>query len=173
LLVFRHGIAERAAADGTDAARSLTAAGRKKTEAAARGLARMVSPPEAILTSPKQRAVQTADAAARVFGVEPEALDALADGSVDGVVSHLAGRTEDSVMIVGHEPMLSGLVETLCVGEVGGFVRLKKAGCALLDVDLSTKPPRASLAWLATPAMLRSLRPTRARAGARLGASRW
>jgi phosphohistidine phosphatase SixA len=67
-------------------------------------------------------------------------------------------------MVVGHEPMLSQLVETLCVGTASGFVRLKKAGCAVLDVDFSAQPPRGSLVWLATPAMLRALRSSRARA---------
>ena len=130
MLVFRHGVAERVAPDGGDAVRALTPAGVKETGAAVRGLAAMASLPDVILTSPKQRAVQTANAVARAFGVEPEGMEALADGSVEDVVSHSAA----------------------------GFVELHKAGCASLDVDFATAPPRASLAWLATPDVLRTRR---------------
>lgn len=162
LLVFRHGIAEETAADGTDASRVLTPEGVKRTRRAARALARLSDPPDVILTSPKARARQTADAAAEVFARPIEVLDELADGPPGPALRALAGRREETVMIVGHEPMLSELVEQVCTGgRSGGFVDLRKAGCACLDVTLGAggEATAATLLWLATSKMLRAAAP--------------
>ncbi len=162
LLVFRHGIAEDTAADGTDAARVLTAEGVARTRKAARALAGLCDPPDVILTSPKARARQTADAAAEAFGSPIEVLDELADGPPEPAQRALARRSEGTVMIVGHEPMLSELVERLCTGgRQRGFVDLRKAGCACLDVvlDPGGEAVEATLLWLATAKMLRAAAP--------------
>jgi phosphohistidine phosphatase len=163
LLVFRHGIAEDHSADGTDSARVLTAEGVERTRAAARGLARIADPPDVILTSPKVRAVQTADEAAAAFGRPVEVLQALADGPPDETLTALAARGEQAVMIVGHEPMLSELIEQACTGgRRRGFIDLRKAGCACLDLtrDSHGDVTAATLVWLATPKMLRALDPS-------------
>jgi phosphohistidine phosphatase len=159
LLVFRHGIAEDHAADGTDAARALTDQGVERTRAAARGLARIADAPDVILSSPKLRALQTAREAAAVFGREVDVMDDLADGPPDAALSALAARNEGSAMIVGHEPMLSELVEQVCTGgRRAGFVDMRKAGCACLDVSFdSSGAVSGTLLWLATPKMLRAI----------------
>jgi phosphohistidine phosphatase len=162
LLVFRHGIAEDRSADGTDAARELTAHGVERTRAAARGLAVFADPPDVILSSPKKRALQTARAAAAAFGRDVEVLAELADGPPTDTLRALAARTEATVMIVGHEPMLSELIEQVCTGDRrSGFVDMRKAGCACLDVALapSGEATAATLLWLATPKMLRGVEP--------------
>lgn len=162
LLVFRHGIAEERSADGTDAARALTAQGVERTRAAARGLAAFADPPDVILSSPRTRALQTAREAAAAFGREVEVVAELADGAPTEALRALAARTEATVMIVGHEPMLSELVEQLCTGDRRrGFVDMRKAGCACLDVDLAPggEATAATLLWLATPKMLRGVKP--------------
>ena len=162
LLVFRHGIAEERSADGTDAARALTAQGVERTRAAARGLAAFADPPDVILSSPRTRALQTAREAAAAFGREVEVLVELSDGPPAEALRALAARTEATVMIVGHEPMLSELVEQLCTGDRRrGFVDMRKAGCACLDVDLAPggEATAATLLWLATPKMLRGVKP--------------
>jgi phosphohistidine phosphatase len=162
LLVFRHGIAEDTAADGTDASRVLTPEGVKRTRKAARALARLCDPPDVILTSPKARARQTADAAQEAFGSPIEVLDELADGPPGPALAVLAGRSEETVMIVGHEPMLSELVEQVCTGSrLRGFVDLRKAGCACLDVTLGPggDSRETTLLWLATAKMLRAAAP--------------
>jgi phosphohistidine phosphatase len=162
LLVFRHGIAEDTAADGTDASRVLTPQGVERARRAARALARLSDPPDVILTSPKVRARQTADAAAEAFERPVEVLDELADGPPGPALRVLAGRPEETVMIVGHQPMLSELVEQACTGgRSRGFVDLRKAGCACLDVtfDSSGDATTATLLWLATSKMLRAAAP--------------
>lgn len=158
LLVFRHGIAEDHSADGTDAARALTDQGVERTRAAARGLARIAEAPEVILSSPKVRARQTAREAAAAFGREVEVMDDLADGPPGAVLQALAARAEGSAMIVGHEPMLSELIEQVCTGGRRlGFVDMRKAGCACLDVSFDPGGAvTGTLLWLATPKMLRA-----------------
>lgn len=158
LLVFRHGIAEDHAADGTDAARALTDQGVQRTRAAARGLARIAEAPDVILSSPKVRALETAREAAAVYGREVEVVDDLADGPPDAALRVLAGRSEASAMIVGHEPMLSELVEQVCTGGRRlGFVDMRKAGCACLEVAFDHDGAASgTLLWLATPRILRA-----------------
>lgn len=162
LLVFRHGIAEDRSADGTDASRALTEHGVERTRAAARGLAAFADRPDVILSSPKTRALETAREAAAAFGRDVEVLDELADGPPDAVLRTLAARPEETVMIVGHEPMLSELVEQACTGVRRlGFVDMRKAGCACIDIAFAPggEPAGAALLWLATPKMLRGLEP--------------
>jgi len=157
LLVFRHGIAEDHGPDGTDASRRLTDEGVARARSAALGLAVIAEAPEVILTSPKVRAVQTAEAAREVFDAKMVVEETLGEGTARAIVALLSRRLESRVMIAGHEPALSGVVERLCTGTEGGFVPLKKAGCACVDVDFGHAPPAASLLWLATPRMLRAL----------------
>jgi phosphohistidine phosphatase len=160
LLVFRHGIAEDQAADGSDASRELTPEGVKRARAAARGLTTIAGPPEVILTSPKVRAIQTAREAEAAFGATLEVLDDLADGPPGPALRALAARSEQTVMIVGHEPMLSELIEQVCTGgRTVGFVDLRKAGCACLEIELAKDgtASAATLLWLATARMLRTL----------------
>ena len=153
LLVFRHGIAEDVSADGTDASRLLTPQGVERTRKAARGLTAFCDPPDVILTSPKARARQTADAAGEAFGSPIELLEELADGPPGPALSALAERPEETVMIVGHEPMLSELIGIL----IGGAVELKKGAVARLDVRALTRGG-ATLRWLLPPKVLRAAR---------------
>ena len=72
----------------------------------------------------------------------------------------LRDRTEDRVVLVGHEPTMSALVERLCAPEAPrAFVELKKAGCALVEAPIrGDEPPgRGRLRWLLPPRVLRSL----------------
>lgn len=162
LLILRHGIAEDRGPDGGDDSRRLTDEGVKKTREAARGLAKFTDAPGAILASPKVRAAQTAEILAQTFGVTVETLPALGGASPQSIAEALSRREESVLMIVGHEPTLGDLVGRLCTqGKFDGFVEMKKAGCACMDVDWSRSPrgatDRAKLLWLATPGMLRAI----------------
>jgi len=64
------------------------------------------------------------------------------------------------VMLVGHEPWMSELIERLCVPrQSAGFIDLKKAGCALVEAPLHRDEPagRGVLRWLIPPRALRSM----------------
>ncbi|GAB4186176.1 MAG: phosphohistidine phosphatase SixA [Phycisphaeraceae bacterium] len=160
LYVFRHGIAEPSQPGVLDAGRELTPRGYERTLAAAQGLARFADRPQVILTSPKIRARQTAGILGDVFDLVPQIVEELGEGSAVQIIHMLRHREETSVMIVGHEPTLSEVIETLCTQKtLPGFIELKKAACALLDAPLhpDDAPGPARLKWLLPPRALRTM----------------
>jgi phosphohistidine phosphatase len=161
LILFRHGPAEDRAKDGTDASRALTADGIKKTTQASLGLARLIKSPATILSSPKMRAAQTAAILGEAMEVDPEAFEALAGDSLEGLLAALWKRRDQRVVLVGHEPLLGRTIQRLCTGagvEAVPTITLKKAGAAALDLEVKKGAfSHGTLAWLATPRMLRKL----------------
>ena len=160
LYVFRHGIAEPRRVDRPDTDRPLSPLGIERTLAAANGLARFADRPNVILTSPKDRARQSAGILGDLFDLAPEIVSVLADGLAGDVIHMLRQRDEDRVMIVGHEPILSEIIESLCTQKsLPGFIELKKASCALVDAPLHPEdaPRPGVLKWLLPPRALRGL----------------
>jgi phosphohistidine phosphatase len=160
LLVVRHGIAEAFGPDGSDASRRLTPEGIEKTRGAARGLAFLGPRPTVLFTSPRVRAAETARLIGEAFDVVPQVLKSLGEGSPTKVLEDLIRHRKDAMCIVGHEPVLSRLVELACgAARPGGFIEMKKAGCACLELTMTehglTQP--GQLLWLATPRMLRKM----------------
>ena len=114
LYLLRHGEAGQAPRDED---RELTERGHEQARAVAAGLAWINPGLDAILTSPLPRAVQTADALAPGHGPdEPLAL--------------LPERGE-RVLLVGHEPQMSGMALHL----TGGRVHMRTAMLAHLELD--------------------------------------
>ncbi len=160
IYLFRHGPAQDHAPDGSDDLRALTARGIKRTRACVRGLSRLIEPPDCLLTSPKLRAAQTADIVAEMLKVKPLAMPELAQGSPQKLLRKLAKVNQPTVMLVGHEPMLSQVIALVCTGDAScEFAPLKKAGCACLQWDdpSTDHATPGRLLWLATPNLLRKL----------------
>ena len=160
LYVIRHGIAEIRGEPADDFKRALTKRGRERAQRAAEGLARIVSKPDVILTSPKTRAKQTAAILGEIFDCTPQICDALGAESPEKIFAALNQCAAGRVMIVGHEPTLSELVEMLCTkGTAFGFIELKKSGCVLINAPLeqSARPGFGKLIWAIPPRVLRSL----------------
>jgi phosphohistidine phosphatase len=136
LLIIRHAIAvDRGTPDIADEERPLTRRGIRRFRSAARGLARLVPKPDAIFTSPLLRARQTARVAARAWGgPKPEETGALAGGEFEEVAVTLSGFSDETVVIVGHEPQLSAVLARLLGDAEADRVVFKKGGVALLDV---------------------------------------
>ncbi len=158
LLIFRHGIAEDLPATGRDFDRRLTPRGVERTTASARGLTELCDAPELILTSPKVRAVQTAQIAAEAFDRPVEADEVIAEGTAADIRDMLTGRKERRLMLVGHEPTLSELIERLIADRpLRGGLLLKKAGAALVDIGLGRgeESDPGILHWLLPPRALR------------------
>jgi phosphohistidine phosphatase len=124
IYLLRHGDAEEGVGD--DAARRLTLKGERQAEAAGRALAALAASPDACLTSPKVRAVDTAKLACSALELEPELAEELRGGPFDSTPL-AAGRGD--VLLVGHEPDFSGEVARL----TGANVKLRKGGLAIVD----------------------------------------
>lgn len=124
IYLLRHGDAEDG--DGDDAARRLTAKGRRQAQAAGAALAALGRDLDACLASPKLRAAETAGLACAALGLEPETASELRGGGFDATAL-AAGRGD--VLLVGHEPDLSAEVARL----TGANVKLKKGGLAAID----------------------------------------
>jgi phosphohistidine phosphatase len=159
LLIIRHAIAvDRGAPGIPDEERPLTPEGEEKFREVAKGLARVVDRPAALLTSPLLRAKQTAAIAAAAWGrIEPEDTPALASGSFEALAAALARHPDDAtVAVVGHEPYVSALLARLLGSRHDDRLAFKKGGAALVEV-----PGRLAgggrLVWFLPPKVLRRL----------------
>ena len=152
---LRHGIAVEAEEwNGSERDRPLTDKGRKQLERTGKALAVLEIELDAIVTSPLARAKETAEIIAKSFNLREriEENDRLAEHfSARDLGDLLSAHSKaDSIMLVGHEPAMSGVV-----GEIigGATIDLKKGGLAL--VELPALPLRkGKLKWLLPPKAL-------------------
>ena len=158
-LLVRHAIAVPSGTPGiADDARTLTPEGEKRFRKAARGLARLVPRPDAILSSPLPRAFRTAEIAAAVWGrLRVQAEPALATGQFadwEAAVARLG--PVDLVALVGHEPHLSALLAHVLGSHRTERFAFKKGGVALVEMPGALAAGGSLLgAW--SPAALREL----------------
>lgn len=154
--LLRHAIAEDRSASGRDRDRVLTAEGIAKLETVLRVAAKAGVKPVRILASPYQRTVQTAAVAKRVLGVAEDVMyhdaftpDALPRAAWDEIRNW---RDEEPLLVVTHEPLVSGLF-SLLLG-VSEYVHdFKKAGLAKLEITRVTAQPAGTVRWILTPAL--------------------
>lgn len=140
ILIFRHGPAEPGGDGLADADRALTPDGAAKTRLAVQGLARIIERPDAILSSPKRRAQQTAGILGDVFDLPVETADALGRDELQPIETCLQARGEPAVAIVGHEPTLSRLAgKFLGIPPRAGHIEINKAAAVVMHVAC---PPR-------------------------------
>jgi phosphohistidine phosphatase len=159
LLILRHAVAvERGTPGIADDDRPLTPAGEKKFKEAARGLARVAPRPDAILSSPLPRAWRTAEIAASAWGgLAPKKNQALAGGALADLARALAPYgAEATVVVVGHEPQLSGILAELVGSPAAERLAFRKGGAALIDVPADLTDG-GNLVWFLTPKLLRTL----------------
>jgi phosphohistidine phosphatase len=113
------------AADGMpDDERPLTDRGIRQAEAAGRALARLGARLDTCLTSPKLRALQTAQLACEPLGVQPVVELALSGEPFD--IHELIAGQGDDVLLVGHDPSFTLTLHDL----TGAQSRLRKGGLA-------------------------------------------
>ena len=161
LYVLRHGVAEEVSSDGDDASRRLTPTGRRKLRIAAAGMRSIGLRFDLILTSPFARAAETAAIVAEALGGDPapQEIAALEQGvaPVETVRALQPFSRYERVLIVGHEPGLSGIVALLLTGSAEGLKLLvKKGGLVALEMRDSARAG-ATLRWMLTPRHLRRL----------------
>lgn len=158
LFLLRHGIAVERGTSGyeKDADRSLTPKGERRLGQIADAMEGMGLTFGLILSSPYVRARQTAEIVADTLGLKKklEFSEALTpDGDAKALIAALneLDPKPDNVLLVGHEPFLSGLISTLTSGEPRVGIDFKKGGLCKLEVETLRHDRCATLAWLLTP----------------------
>lgn len=138
--------------EGDDEARPLSEKGRGQAKRLGAFMAAREFAPDAIVSSSKLRAVQTAELFAAPLA-RPVVQDRRLAGPLDldglaAVVDAAGGRR---VVVVGHDPDFSELAATLCGAS---YLPLKKGALCRLDVSLPLQPGGAILRWLLPPELL-------------------
>jgi phosphohistidine phosphatase len=163
LLVVRHAAAadkeEFARAGKGDDLRPLTPDGREEMRKVARGLHAVVPEIDTLATSPLTRAVQTAEILGEVYGRQSVTVEWLRpESSYEEFARWAASHREERVIvIVGHEPHLSGLVSWLAAGSERSLLELKKAGACLLELEEEVGAESGTLVWSMGPKHLRAI----------------
>ena len=161
LYLVRHGIAVDREDPNCppDTERPLTPKGIKKTRAAAMGLFALGVTPDAVLSSPWLRAVQTAEIFCEAMGFSSGKIvrtDALKGTSLPAeLLRQLEKLKAREVVCFGHEPQLHLVICEVLHTKVG-IEDLKKAGAACLKLERFS-PPKGQLLALYPAKTLRLL----------------
>lgn len=135
LWILRHGQAEPHAA--TDAKRPLTECGRQEVLGMAQRL--LQEPPDVILASPYLRAQQTAELVREQLSMRRAVVTvdwATPDDAPLAVLDHIAERSETSVLLVSHQPLVGQLLSLAVEGHRQAHYPMPTAGLACLDMTL-------------------------------------
>jgi phosphohistidine phosphatase SixA len=105
---------------------------------------------DATLTSPLKRAQETASIALSHFKnprISPSEL--LLNGSdPQSLFEYLPKLHVPAVLLVGHEPYLSGTISLLLNGNTNGEIEMKKCSLALVEVSPPIRPGTGLLKFL-------------------------
>ena len=155
LFFLRHGAAVDAEVwKGGDYDRPLTTDGQARVAREAKALSKLGLDVDVMITSPLERAKETAVIVADALKIRDRMVEDERLGS-DFCVERLSEMLQEhvdakTIMLVGHEPTMSETIGSL-VG--GARIDLKKGGLACVDI-----PERASLSgdllWLVPPKIL-------------------
>ncbi|HEX4418675.1 MAG TPA: phosphoglycerate mutase family protein [Kofleriaceae bacterium] len=145
IYLVRHGDAIPEEDAGSDRDRWLSARGREAVRVLGRLLREQAVAPDAILSSPLPRAVQTAELLAASLdhlGIvsSRRCLEPSAQPRVAATAIREAG---ESVLVVSHEPILSALGAFLL--GIPGFPQFRTAQCCAIDQGKPTFTARADL----------------------------
>jgi len=139
--------------DRADADRPLSDKGRLQAERLGQFLARAGFQPDAILSSPMLRALDTARLVAAPLGLPVHVVGALAGPLDPDAVETLLHAAGDPVrpLLVGHDPDLSELAAEL-VGV--GDLPIRKGTLVRIDVIRPIQPGTGRIRWLVPPDLL-------------------
>jgi phosphohistidine phosphatase len=151
IYLLRHGIAESVSTTGLDADRELTEPGRQKVRQVVKAAGRAGIAPTLIISSPYRRALATAKIAADLLGgelVESRTIEPGGDPQTvwEEIRVH---KGEESLMLVGHEPLFSALGAYL-LGAPEIHIDFKKSALMAIEIPEFGALPRGILKWMLT-----------------------
>jgi phosphohistidine phosphatase len=161
ILLIRHARAEPRQPRQADGARALTADGRRRQRQASKGLKRALPKITHLVSSPLQRARETAEIIAMEFPAAARATlaDLAPGGAARDLMKWLCQQPAPAVVaLVGHEPDLGRLAGWLLTGRQADFIPFKKGAAALLEFSKVPRAGEATLRWLLTTRQLAGLR---------------
>lgn len=136
IYIVRHAKAEDDSASGRDFDRALTGKGIRTAEKMGKRLARRHLLPDIIITSPAQRALQTAQIIGKTIKYPGEIIqnktiyNSMASSLIDIIKN--TEKNIQSLMLVGHNPSLTDLVNYFCPS---GIENLPKAAVAAVKIS--------------------------------------
>jgi phosphohistidine phosphatase len=138
---------------GPDEARPLSEKGRQQAERMGRFLAAAGFAPDAILSSPKLRALETAQLVAAALKLEvatsPPLAGPLDVATLEDVLSDAGDPRRP--LLVGHDPAFSALAAALT--DVPDLT-LRKGALVRIDLERPLRPGAGLLRWLVPPDLL-------------------
>jgi phosphohistidine phosphatase len=163
LFILRHGEAgQRLPSNPSDRQRSLTATGKEEVTEVAKTLRKIGTKFDVIASSPLKRAYETADIVASVFKISNK-LQTWSELAPEGVRTEVYRkicrlRQENSILLVGHEPQLSEMINDIIHKSriKSGRIVLKKAGLVRIRILACNPVLSGELRWLITPEILTS-----------------
>lgn len=160
LYILRHGdAAEHGDPRYKENERPLTPKGIQRTKQLAHVLREMEITFDSVLTSPLTRARETAEILARGMKLQDNMRfsEHLApSGSMEELVHQIntIRPAPKNVILVGHEPYLSGFVSLLCTGAPGLPMVFKKGALCRLQIEVLSVGKCAMLDWLLQPRVI-------------------
>ncbi|MGA2903401.1 MAG: phosphohistidine phosphatase SixA [Candidatus Korobacteraceae bacterium] len=157
---LRHASASEAKLDSArDEQRPLDKLGIEQSHNVGLALAALGVAVDAIVSSPLQRAMQTATVVANEIGYEDEIITdaALRPEATYEQFQDLLRRysRKEAILVVGHDPSLTEFLNQLLLGEAATHVIELKKG-AIAKVEKTEREP-AVLKWYMTPKVVRAL----------------
>ena len=155
LYLLRHAHAgDPVAWDGPDDQRPLSEKGEQQADRLGRVLAGIGFRADAVITSPKVRAAQTARIVAGHLELQVTTDERLAGAlspvALDAVLRDAGGP--ERPVVVGHDPDFTELVAVLCDA---ARVPMRKGALARIDIAGRLGPGAGTLRWLVPPDVLR------------------
>ena len=152
IYLLRHGIAEEGSGK-RDSDRALTAEGKEKVRQLIRVAARAGVAPSLVISSPYRRAMETAGIAIEELhyaGPLVESTCLTPDSSTQSAWNDVRiHASEESILLVGHEPLFSALGAFL-LGAPEVSIDFNKGALLCLDVHLVRPQPSGVLQWFLT-----------------------
>ncbi len=148
IYLMQHGLA---VPEQENPVRPLSPAGREQIEASARALAKLETHVELIVSSPKQRAVETARIVAGHLGYKPDSVleteTLLPKAAPESAIAFLSRyKDRNTILVAGHLPSLARIASHLLTGGKGLDIHFDNGGLCLIEIE-DLPDYHGSLCW--------------------------